>query len=262
MNKRAIFICLAFLGGASLLYGHDTWLMPAKFALAPGQTITVELTSGMAFPALDSAPKPNKERLVQVRLAGQTFRLQDSAPGKQSMKFRGAAAKPGIALVWLESPARSIELTPAQVKEYLEEISVSAETRAEAMKAKSFRESYTKHATTFIRVGDADDSSWKEPAGLALELVPTQDPTRLTPGASFAVRALRNGKPLPGFRVNALREGETGGETRETDAEGFVTFQLPKSGRWLLRGTDLRKSAKAGFDWESDFVTVTVKVSS
>jgi hypothetical protein len=34
---------------------------------------------------------------------------------------------------------------------------------------------------------------------------------------------------------------------------------LDKSGRWLLRGTDLRKSTKPNLDWESDFTTLTVE---
>lgn len=65
-------------------------------------------------------------------------------------------------------------------------------------------------------------------------------------------------KASPGV---AVPEGETKGSTNKTDAEGKVSFHLDKNGRWLLRGTDLRKSTKKDVYWESDFATLTIQVS-
>jgi len=120
---------------------------------------------------------------------------------------------------------------------------------------------YTKHAKTFIRVGRSPaDGSWAEPVGMALEIVPERDPTRLNRGGDFPVRVLEHGMPLANFPLGIVREGRRKGEIRKTDDQGRVKFRLARRGRWLLRGTKLRKATQPEVDWESDFTTLTVDV--
>ena len=73
---------------------------------------------------------------------------------------------------------------------------------------------------------------------------------------------MKDGAPLAGFPLNAVAANETKGETRQTDAEGRVSFRLNKAGAWLLRGTDIRKSTKPDTDFESHFVTLTLEAAS
>jgi uncharacterized GH25 family protein len=165
----------------------------------------------------------------------------------------------------VELKPRSLELTPKQVQEYLEEIDAPEEVRQQwigAREPRRWRETYTKHAKTFIRVGTSQlDNSWAEPVGMSLEIVPETDPTRLRRGADFSVRVLQNGMPLGNFPVGLLREGRHKSEIRKTDDQGRVKFRLGMSGRWLLRGTKLRKAEKPEIDWDSDFTTLTVAVN-
>lgn len=93
-----------------------------------------------------------------------------------------------------------------------------------------------------------------------LEIVPEKDPTALKAGDDFPVRILKDGRHFAGFSLNAVSAGEAKGETRKTDANGRVTFRVSKGGRWLLRGTDIRKSSQPDTDWESDFTTLTLEV--
>ena len=97
---------------------------------------------------------------------------------------------------------------------------------------------------------------------MILEIVPEKDPTILREGDELSVRVLKNGTPYGAFSLNALAAGERKGETQRTDPAGRVTFRLNKTGAWLLRGTDVRKSTKMDADWESDFTTVTLEVKS
>jgi hypothetical protein len=174
----------------------------------------------------------------------------------------GAAASPAGA--WTTPAPKILELTPPKVIEYLDEIGASPEIRA-AWKGggakRRWRESYTKHAKTFVRVGEpAEDRSWAEPAGLGLELVPEKDPTALRAGDELPVRLLRQGAPLPAFPIGLVREGDPHGTLQKTDAEGRTVFRLTQAGRWLLRATDLRRATKPGLEWESDFTTLTFEV--
>lgn len=247
-------------------FAHDTWITPDKFHVGPGENLIVDLTSGMEFPKLDVAPKRERIQAVMCRLNGNTSELTDFVEAPNSLRIKAALAQTGIATLWVKSPPKEIELKPDQVQEYLDEIDAPASVRKQwgaAKEAKRWRESYRKHSKTFVRVGDANaDTSWREPVGIFLEIVPEKDPTALRVGEDFPVRVLRDGKPLPDFSLGIVAEGDPKGSTEKSDAEGKVSFPLNKSGRWLLRGTDLRKSTTQNVDWESDFTTVTIQVSA
>jgi len=258
----AVLLLTVFLAAPAA--AHDTWLLPAPFTVPAGTAVVLDLTSGMAFPALETAIKPERISRAAGRLAGKTFDLTGRSAGSKSLRFKTRLADPGVATLWVELAPKSIELKPAQVTEYLDEIGASAEVRKvwnEGGKERHWRELYSKHAKTFARVGDPGaDRSWAEPAGMALEIVPEKDPTALRPGDELPVRLLQDGKPLANFPLGLVGEKDKQGLLRTTDAEGRVTFTLARAGRWLVRATQLRRSSKPGTDWESDFTTVTLEV--
>lgn len=248
---------------ATVLHAHDTWLIPDQFNLAPKSTVTLDMTSGMEFPKLDVGPKPERVESAKCRLAGKTFDIKDKAVAPNSLQFKAELADVGVATFWVKLPPRSLELKPDQVKEYLDEVDAPEALRKQwaEMKPPRWRESYTKHPKTFARVGEPkSDRSWAEPVGMFLEIVPEKDPTALQAGDDFPVRVLKDGKPFADFSLNAVRAGEPKGETRKTGSDGRVTFRVGMEGRWLLRGTDIRKSSQPDTDWESDFATLTLEV--
>lgn len=255
----ALFLSLSFT------FAHDTWLIPARFQIAPGEAVTLDLTSGMEFPKLDVGPKRERIQAVVCRLAGRTFELTDFEAAPNSLRIKAVLPDPGVAALWVKSPPKEIELKPDQVQEYLDEIDAPAIVRqqwASAKEPKRWRESYRKHSKTFVRVGDAKaDASWREPVGMFLEEVPEKDPTALRAGDDFPVRVLKDGKPFADFSLGIVAEGDPKGSIQKTDGGGRVSFRLNKPGRWLLRGTDLRKSNKQHVDWESDFTTLTIEVA-
>lgn len=265
MNCRpALAVLLLSFIQAAPAVAHDTWLLPARHAVPAGTTVVLDLTSGMAFPAPETAIKPDRIARAACRLAGKTFDIAERSAGPRSLSLKPRLADPGVAVLWVELAPKSIELTPDQVKEYLDEIGASTEVRKiwdEGGKDRRWRELYAKHAKTYVRVGDpAADRSWSEPAGMALEIVPEKDPTALRPGADLSLRLLQSGKPLANFPLGLVGERDTKGLLRATDAEGRVTFPLARAGRWLVRGTQLRRSSKPGTDWKSDFTTLTLEV--
>lgn len=260
-----VFAAALFLTAIAPALAHDTWLIPARFKIAPGETAIFDLTSGMAFPALDVGPKRKRIQAVVCRLAGRTFDLNDFEAAPKSLRIKAKLPESGVAALWVKSPPKEIELEPDQVQEYLAEIDASATVRqqwAGTKEPKRWRESYSKHSKTFVRVGDAKmDTSWREPVGLFLEIVPEKDPTALRADDDFPVRVLKDGKPLVDFSLGIVAEGNSKGSINKTDAAGRVSFRLDKSGRWLLRGTELRKSTRQDVDWESDFATLTIEVA-
>ena len=266
MNNLRFAAGLLLLGvlTASTL-AHDTWLAPDKFSVPPKTTVTLDLTSGMEFPKLDAGPKPERVESAKCRLAGRTFDMKDMTSAAKSLQLKAELTEPGVATLWLKLPPKALELKPEEVEHYLEEVSPPEEFRKQwaEMNPKRWRELYAKHQKTFVRVGQPQsDTSWREPVGTFLEIVPEKDPTAVKAGDDFPVRVLKDGQPLPGFSLNAVAANETKGETGQTDAEGRVTFRLNKAGAWLLRGTDIRKSTKPDTDFESHFVTLTLEAAS
>jgi uncharacterized GH25 family protein len=261
---RTIGTLLLACSFATAVLAHDTWLIPQRFAVMPNATVQLDLTSGMAFPRLETSIKPGRLDRAKCRLAEDVFGLFNFSPAPKSLRFQTVLLKVGVATCWVELEPKALELTPKQVKEYLDEIDAPAAVRKEwvtAQEPRHWRELYTKHAKTFIKVGDGlAGSSWAEPVGMSLEIVPESDPTAIRGRSEFVVRVLEKGLPLSNFSVGLVREGSHKGQIRKTDNEGRVRFRLATAGRWLFRGTKLRKGTQTGIDWESDFTTLTVNV--
>ena len=263
---RILAFNTSWLFSLATVFAHDTWIIPNKFHVRPGENLILDLTSGMEFPKLDVGPKRERIQAVMCRLNGNTSELTDFAEAPNSLRIKAALAQTGIATLWVKSPAKEIELKPDQVQEYLDEIDAAASVRtqwAAPKEPKRWRESYRKHSKTFVRVGDGNaDMSWREPVGMFLEIVPEKNPTALRAGEDFPVRVLKDGKPFPDFSLGIVGAGEAKGAIQKTNEAGRAIFRLGKAGPCLLRGTDLRKSAREVVEWESDFTTLTIEVGA
>ncbi len=261
MTKRfaSVLICLT----ASAALAHDTWLLPPSMAVAPGSAVTLDMTSGMAFPDTETAVKPDRLAAARCRLAGKVVDISGPTLAKKSLRLRVRAESPGVATIWAESKPRTLDLEPAEVKEYLEEIGAT-ETAGKDWEnlpePRKWRETYTKHAKTFLRVGNPEnDGSWAEPTGMTLEIIPEKNPTVLFAGEDFSVRLLRDGRPLAGLSVGIVAAGQKTGRMQKTDAEGRATFHLDRAGWFLLRAVQIASPAHPGGEWVSQFATLTVK---
>ena len=260
--RAAAALLLLFAASA---VAHDTWLLPESFAVAPGAELALELTSGADFPALDAVIEPERVTRAAYRVAGKVAEIGALAPAEHSLRVRTSLPEAGVATLWMELKPRTVELTPQEVEHYLAEIGASdlVKQRWVASGAKTWRELYTKHTKTFVRVGEpaVSDQSWLQPVGMYLEIVPQSDPTRLATGAELSVQVRREGSTVPGLAIGAVRDGGGAAQMQRTDPGGTATFRLDAPGRWLIRCTALRAVPGPDVEWESHFTTLTVAVS-
>lgn len=254
------------IGFATAAFAHDTWLAPTRFSVEQGSIAVLDLTSGMAFPKLETLIKPERLEHSFCRLAGRQFEMSTALQAATSLRLNAQLADQGIATMWIDLKPRALTLTPAQVREYLEEIGASEDLGKEwiqSRKPKRWKEIYTKHAKTFVRVGEAkSDNSWSVPVGMKLEIIPESDPTSLKMGDEFTVRVLSEQRPMPGFPLGIVFAESGKVVIARTDQLGRATFRLSAKGLCMLRGTDLRRSTKPGVDWESDFTTLTLRIGN
>ena len=271
-TSLAALLLLAF---AAIAAAHETWLLPSSARVAVGETVTLDLTSGMAFDTAEFAIEPARIMRKTARLAHRSTPLTVVRREDHALALRWTPRSAGIAALAVMLAPKRLELDSSKIEEYFAEIRATASIRSEwaTMPAgRRWREEYVKNATTFVRVGapSPSDSSWRAPSGLALEIVPLGDPTALRVGDTLAVRVLLHGKPLAGFMVGATVAGavhETTGEIGveqfvQTGADGQARIALPAAGRWLLHGTDLRRArGNPRLEWRSNFTTLTIVVA-
>ena len=259
MRPWTAAIALVF---AATAFAHDTWLLPTPARLPVGATAVFELTSAMGFPKAESPVKADRLAARSVRLAGSARELRTEAQPKL-LRLSAVLERQGVATAWVETLPRTLDLKPEEVTHYLQEVGAADTVGAEWKKSggKVWRETYVKLAKTYVRVGEpAEDRSWAEPVGLALEMVPEQDPTRLKTGETLPLRVLWQGKPISGLSVGSVRGGPGRGSLQKTDADGRVSVVLDRAGQWLLRATLIRAADGGGGQWNSHFTTLTLEV--
>lgn len=254
------FVALLVAAPAS---AHDTWLLSRSASARPGATLELSLTSGMGFPENDAAVAADRLVATGLRLAGRTTPLAVAGPERGGLRLTATPSAAGVAVAWAETKPRTLTIEPQELHHYLEEIG-ALETVGREWEARGrpeWRESYVKIAKAILRVGGGEDASWGEPLGLALELVPEADPTRLRPGETLPVRLLLAGHPVADLAIGALGAGARATLTR-TDAEGRARVIIDRSGPWLLRATLIRPPATAEAPWQSHFTTLTLHVGA
>lgn len=264
----ALALTLLIVAQAS---AHDTWLIAPTNVGRVGTPFRLDLTSGETFANDDFAIESGRVARAQVR-AGHFIRSLPVPSGTPlTLRYMWTPKFPGVATIGIELRPKVLTLAPRLIEEYLGEINADSDIRATWKSLgdkQKWTESYTKHAMTFARIMPARpdsnwtaEKSWMKPIGLGLELVPERDPTNLRGGDTLVVRVLSHGAPLAGFSVGAIREGRTAATFFRTDAAGRASVLLDRGGRWLLNGTQLRRSKTGASVWESDFVTATLHVA-
>ena len=263
---RGLAVLAGLLIAAGSTPAHDTWMGPRSFRAAVGSPVVIEMTSGMNYPALEVAIKPDRVSAASIRLGGKVSSIDARTTTRRSLSLRTRPSVEGIATIWASLAPKSLDLTLAQVEGYLDEIGASDEVLkawASSPEPRVWHETYAKHVKTFVRVGRSDgDRSWADPVGLRLEFVPEVDPTTLKSGDEIVIRVLRNGVAAPGFAVGLVGPDGKSVDLRRTDVDGRVAFRIGSAGRWMLRGTDLRVAGPGTGNWDSDFTTLTFEAAS
>ncbi len=255
-----------FALGSASVSAHETWLLPESFSSNSGAPVAFQMSSGMGFPAPGSAI--TADRIVDAALvsAGQRVALEALAVGNGVLRLRGMAHE-GVNCAWVQLYPRVLEIPDQdEIVHYLEEIgagdAVWNHWRAEAAES-LWRESYSKLARTYLRAASDDASATcvSESAPSRFDIRPLQDPTGLRPGDSLRLSVFFDGKPLSGQAVGIVREGSGPDTLRRSNAQGHLEVPLPGVGRYMIYATHLRPVEGEVFNWESDFVTLTIEVT-
>jgi uncharacterized GH25 family protein len=257
--KLVVGIVLLMLVAASVAVAHDTWINTRELTRS---RVTFEVSSGMEFPKLDSAPSPDRVAAAGWRVGDRTGRFEDMRQGARSLELAMDVDGSGTVVAWVAFKPKDIDMEAGEVDEYFDEIGAPERLRRtwEAMGPdRAWHETYTKYAKTFVSVGDGgEDPSCIPALGTAVELVPVRDPTTVAAGDSLVIRVLRKGIGSEGQAVAALC-GKSGERTiKYSNRSGHVSFMIEEAGPWLFSATELRLQTDG--TWTSDFTTMSFTV--
>lgn len=264
--KRLLPLTILLLLSAAAS-GHEYWLLPDRFAAAPGDKIAVAHIVGTGWPGETLARDPRRV----VRFAIVDKKGERPIEGEPGADPAGTVPlrTPGVAIAVYRSNPSRVSLEPQLFESYLSDEGLDGIVAYRAAHGESTlpgEEMFSRNAKAMV-VATADGASpaklsaltardaalLRRPLALMLEIVPETDVRQLASGAPFALRILYRGKPLAGALVKTFAQGSVVTESRvRTDAAGRATMTLGKPGVWLINTVHMIDApAASGVRWES-----------
>lgn len=268
MNRKIAFLTfVGIISGITWTIAHEFWLYPSQFFATVGETLSVSINVGEDY--MGERWGGGSRRVQRLRLftpkeekdLTATVVQTDSAVALQPITLQEA----GTDVLVLETNNSFIELEPEKFLEYLKEdgLDNAIEYRQKNGETqKNGRELYRRCAKTLIQTGEVKSNEVTKPMGLAIDIVPRQNPYALPKGSALTCQFLYENKPLKNALVRCWRRvnGKTELEFKRSDAAGNATFDLPKKGNaaymisvvTMVRLTDTSKA-----DWQSTWGSLT-----
>ena len=274
MSRRIISAATAVFGlvtlSAGVAFAHDLWLVPARFAVAPGAKIAVALNTGDTFPASEGAVKPERvERASVVTAEGTTPITSFRAEGKSTVAEVTAPREGGGAVVEVVLAPVATKQPRASFDEFVRheglDEAAAALARQPARRAEE-RRTYAKYAKTLLRVGGGGGAAalYARPLGHRLEIVPEADPYSLGRGAALPVRLLFDGRPLANARLvvgstDAATATQSNMPGVRTDKDGRAQLRTVRPGgpHYVHALHMIPSAGRADVEWESFWATLT-----
>lgn len=261
-GRRRVALLLGWVAAVAVMPGpaaaHDTWFAPRAGGSAGLPLLA--LGTGARYPAMQSSVSGAPPTEAGCRSQGRIGRLLPRQDTASALLLQPEAVLHEAATCWAQLPPHTLELAPALIGVYLDEIRAPATVRATAIawaaQGLAWQETYTKHAR--IEWAGKVTAHAPGPSPLALDIVPEAMPLRA--GTELRVQVLRDGAPLSGLALELVSGTVAAGFWLRTDAEGRATVRLPLPGPWLLRGTDLRPDEARPGHWVSRFATLAFDV--
>jgi uncharacterized GH25 family protein len=258
----ACLLAILALGAAA----HDLYLMPERFRVSPGETLTVGIHNGDAFP--ESQSKPPMERLKDATLHSAKGKVPIAGLREDGKRAVGTVQVTGngYQILSLQAAPNAIDMDAREFREYLEEEGLHAvidwreKNGREGAKA---RERYTKYAKALVVAGKPD-AGFSRSVGLPIEIVLEKDPSKLKAGDTLPVRVLFRGAPARDIQVIAANTGVAGAKPApagRTNAQGRVSIPVAAAGTLRLHAIHMEQCTDpSAADWESFWATLTFQI--
>jgi Domain of unknown function (DUF4198) len=262
--SRFVLVLSAALGvGAAPAAAHEFWIDPVSYTPTVGATVPIVFRIGSDFLG-DTFPYIRAlDQHFSVTDAGGTAKPEtlDGDDPAAEVKF----ATKGLTIIAHQRGQEDVVFkTMAAFEENLREEGLEPliEAHKKANKpATDIRELYTRYAKALVQVGGGTGSD--KALGLPYELVAETDPYIHPKGQPFAVRFLKDGKPMAGALVKCFQRDKpdsTAPKPQEvrTDANGRAACDISKIGEHMISTVHMLSGTPADkADWISHWATLS-----
>ena len=257
-------ICLLLAAGS--LSAHDLYPMPERFHVLTGETVTIALHDGDAFPDSEVSAPLERVRDAFLRAASGSAAVSHlRVDGKRALGDVSVPGK-GDLLLTLRTIPNFIELKPEEFLSYLKEEGLThvIDWRTKYNEtSKPGRERYSKYAKSILTAG-APGEEYRKPAGLVLEIVTLRNPALIRQGETLPVQVLFRGAPAASLQLEAAWAGPNGTKVQvagQTDSQGRLNVPIASNGKWRLHTLRMERCAEpAVADWESYWSSLTFEI--
>lgn len=255
---------------AGTVAARELWLEPSTLAVKPGTTLPLRIFTGENFQGTRWSGKASRIAQLLHRTPSGLHDLTPTASTStdtlrtSSLHFQ----LPGTHVVALATSNAYTSLSAAQFAAYAQTEGFGwalAQRKQQGESEKPVREAYRRCATTLVQVGEPTPTdtarAWARPTGLALEILPEQNPYFLNSGMSITLRILADGLPVTGQLVRVWQRGAA--PTRpplelHSNQNGRVLLRLMSPGQYLASTVRLVPSPdRQQADWQSTWSTFT-----
>lgn len=245
---------------------HEYWLEPETFFPGLNKKTAVHLYGGDGL-IKDRAERPYqlaKTEKFQLLSIANVQDLRTSVADGALPVYNFSSSRPGNYLLAMERNWAYIKLEAQQFEAYLREDGMEyiiAERQKRGESTKEGRERYSRFIKSLLQVGDARDETYKQLAGLKLEIAPLENPYAKKLGDSLSFQVLFEGKPLATKAVFANNRNSKP-QKMTTDGDGKISMKVDQSGLWLVRMVFMQRCTIdcKDADWESFWSAFTFGV--
>jgi hypothetical protein len=256
---------LGFWGGSAP--GHEFWIDPTSFVVAPGEVIEANLRVGENLGGASYSYVPRNFTRFDL-VTGQTV---TAVPGRAGDTPAMTMPAPDEGLAVVVHVTRDYSLTYTEWEKFLnftrhKDFAWAVEEhRARGLPEVKFKELYSRHAKSLIAVG-AGAGADRE-MGLETEIVALANPYTDDLSGGFPVRVLYRGAPRADAQVELFERDNASGAVAvrlyRTDAEGVAVLEVSPGHGYLADHVVMRALEPAAPEdpvWESLWASLTFGV--
>ncbi len=256
---------LASITGAA--QGHEFWIEPQAFMVAPDEAILADLKVGEGFEGIRHSYLPATFRLFEMA-QGEARTPVESRLGDRPAVNQAAAE--GLAvLLHVTTDSRLTYREFAKFERFVTHKDAAWTVEAHAARGlpdAGFVEAYSRYAKSLVAVGDGAGSD--RTYGLETELVALANPYTDDLGAGLPVQLYYQGAPRGTAQIEIFARAPDGAiaiSTALTDDSGRATIPVVPGFDYMLDAVVLREpsaalAAETGAVWESLWANLTFAV--
>lgn len=265
---RILISAISLALSTTMVLGHEFWIDPEDFTVAPGEQIVAQIRVGQEFKGSGYSYLPQNFRLFEIAQGDARMPVEGRLGDRPALQQ--AAGDEGLAVVLHETKDYRLNYSDfadfeafVRHKDALWTLEIHAER---GFPREGFGEAYSRYAKSLVAVGDG--AGQDKAYGLETEIVALANPYTDDLSDGMPVRVLYRGAPRADEQVEIFEKAADNAvtvSTVRTDAGGVAVIPVKPGHVYMVDSVVLREpeaalAAELDVVWESLWANLTFAV--